>query len=232
MGLSFSDFRPDKVVDKVQRFTEDLTGETAARQAREAARAQERFQRNQRKQRRKLVGQVRESYGMGDSALAIGNRNKINSDLEQMFRQQAGQGIRMADDDYSATATANRQNAARAGLTGSSQDSASRGFNLANYLRNRRSAIANASGMRANAQNQLTNQRLGLEQAIQGGTMAAPDFQNIAMQQQQALGAQQANIMPAALGNMLTMGGNIYRESNYQQGRGNRGFSLSGGSIT
>ena len=173
---------------------------------------------------------MRENYGIGSSSQAVGNRNRIENDLNQMFRNTANVGMSNADQTYATQAAANRQNAARSGLLGSSQDSQAQGGNLANYLRNRRVAVANASGMRQNARNQLNSQRIGLEQGVQSGTIANPNFQNIAMQQQQALNAQQANIVPGMIGAGLNMAGNIYSQHQYQRGRGNRGFSFGGGS--
>lgn len=171
------------------------------------------------------IGKIREQYGIGDSALAQTNQRSISDAINEYYRSILTSQVNNANQQFATSSRTSRQNLARIGQLGGGLDSAARSGTLADFLRARQDALAQASRGRDALKSNLDTQRLGYENAVSGGTVAAPDFNAIATARQGALSQAQSNIIPRAVGDLFTTAGNTYFNGRLQEAQGNQGLS-------
>lgn len=203
-------------------------GEQARKDAKDRTRDQERKAREQEGVRKANIGKIREAYGIGDSTTAQTNARTLADAINNYYKTQLSTNLKEADDQFASTSRTSRQNLARVGQLGSGLDTASRSGTLADFLKARQTGIVAAAGAKDRLVNNLTNQRLGYENAVSGGTMANPDFGAISTQRDATLSQAQSQVAPAAIGNLFTTAGNTYFNGRVQEAQGNQGLEAYG----
>jgi hypothetical protein len=175
-------------------------------------------------QRDANLTKLRELFGIGNTNDAATNARTLNDAIKRLYSTMASQGLRQADTGFADASRTSRQNLARVGQLGSGLEAGAKSATLSDYLRARQQAIVSAAGQRDSLRNQLTNQRMGLEQQIATGTQANPDFQSVIANRDATLSSAQRNVIPAAIGQAFTTAGNTYFNGKTQEAAGNQGL--------
>ena len=204
------------------------SGEQAKRSAKDKADAEGQRLQQEQASRDANIGQVREAYGIGSTGTAQDNAKKLTDSINEYYNNYLTNSLRSVDDQYAGASRTSRQNLARVGQLGSSLDTTSRSGNLADYLRGRQQAVASAATAKDSLSNQLTNQRVGLESQISGGTVANPDLSGVAAQQQASISQAQSQIPANAIGSLFNTAGSTYFNGATQGALGNQGLAAFG----
>jgi hypothetical protein len=204
------------------------SGEQAKNAAKNRADAEANRLKDQQAGRDANIAKIRESFGVGTSAEAQGNARTLADRINQFYQNQLSSNLKASDDQYASTSRTSRQNLARVGQLGSGLDTSNKSGNLADYLRSRSNAVASAAGSRDRLTNSLTNQRLGYENQVSGGTVANPDFGAISASRDATLSQAQGQVAPAAVGNLFNTAGSTYFNGKVQEAQGNQGLQAFG----
>lgn len=176
-------------------------------------------------------GKLRALFGLGDSPDASSNAKRLHDYLDTYYRTFLGNELSQVDRQYGDTTRRSRQNLARVGQLGSGLETSSRRESLSDYLRGRQEAVARAGQARSALDSSLSGQRMSLEQQINAGSLANPDYASYARQQQATIDQAQAAIPANQIGQLFDVAGESYRNGRLQETQGNQGLSAfwSGG---
>lgn len=209
------------------------TAYKGSKDAKERAAAAAAEQRRVQAQRDGNIRQLRALFGQGDTPDAQSNQKRIADSIREFYGAKLDANLRGVEDQFAGASRVSRQNLARVGQLGSGLDASTRSGNLADFIRGRQRAVADAASSRTALEGRLAGQRQTLESQISSGSLANPDFSGVISQQQGILDQAQSQIAPAAIGNLFDVAGSTYFGGRVNEAIGNQGlqaFNSGGGS--
>jgi hypothetical protein len=204
---------------------DEVNQRVGARQAQAQADDEKRRIQAQLDQRNANVRQLNALFGIGDGNDAMANQKRLADYLDRYYRAFLDSQLGQVDRQYGDATRRTRQNLARVGQLGSGLDTNARRESLSDYLHGRQQAVVRASQAREALDSSLHGQRLSLEQQLNAGTVANPDYASYLRQQQQTIDQAQAAIPANTIGQVFDVAGEAYRNGRLQEAQGNQGLN-------
>lgn len=170
------------------------------------------------------VGRLGELYGIGNSAAALENRNRINQAVENVGKSTWETGNRSIDRGFATETRGLRMSMAERGLSGGSIDASAQSRALATRSEQRQQVVLASEQAKTNLLESLRTRRLAAEAALRAGGQAGLDQMSLAQQQQFQIQQARGDVIPSNVGAGFSTAGQLYLYNQQARAAGGQGY--------